>query len=146
MLLSNIAPHSGLANGSRGVVTDIILDPRENIDNNDENTIRLAFPPTVILFKPLIGKEIAIETLPQGIVPIFPSESAFLLAGKGSLLIKRWQFALTPAYAFTDYKSQGQTLECVIVDIAKPPSGCLTAFNAYVALSRSRGRKTIRLL
>ncbi|KAH9021604.1 hypothetical protein EDB84DRAFT_1274920, partial [Lactarius hengduanensis] len=52
----------------------------------------------------------------------------------------------TTAYTFTDYKSQGQTLECVIVDIAKPPSGSLTAFNAYIALSRSRGRKTIRLL
>ncbi|KAH9008705.1 hypothetical protein EDB84DRAFT_1281004, partial [Lactarius hengduanensis] len=47
----------------------------------------------------------------------------------------------TTAYTFTDYKSQGQTLECVIVDIAKPPSGSLTAFNAYIALSRSRGRK-----
>ncbi|KAH9033656.1 hypothetical protein EDB84DRAFT_1270089, partial [Lactarius hengduanensis] len=47
---------------------------------------------------------------------------------------------------FTDYKSQGQTLECVIVDIAKPPSGALTGFNAYVALSRSRGRNTIKLL
>jgi hypothetical protein len=34
----------------------------------------------------------------------------------------------------------------VIVDLAKPPSGNLTAFNAYVALSRSRGRSTIRLL
>ncbi|KAH9057062.1 hypothetical protein EDB83DRAFT_1062563, partial [Lactarius deliciosus] len=51
-----------------------------------------------------------------------------------------------PAYAFTDIKSQGQTLECVIVDIAKPPSGALTGFNAYVALSRSCGRDTIRLL
>ncbi|KAH9033268.1 hypothetical protein EDB85DRAFT_1864625, partial [Lactarius pseudohatsudake] len=49
-------------------------------------------------------------------------------------------------YAFTDFKSQGQTLECVIVDIGKPPSGSLTGFNAYIALSRSRGRDTIRLL
>ncbi|KAH9017284.1 hypothetical protein EDB84DRAFT_1522243 [Lactarius hengduanensis] len=35
------------------------------------------------------------------------------------------------------------TLECVIVDIGKP---ALTGFNAHVALSRSRGRDTIRLL
>jgi ATP-dependent exoDNAse (exonuclease V) alpha subunit len=54
--------------------------------------------------------------------------------------------ALTAAYAFTDYKSQGQTMECVIVDLGKPPTGALNGFNAYVALSRSRGRKTIRLL
>ena len=30
--------------------------------------------------------------------------------------------------------------------MGKPPGGRLTAFNAYVALSRSRGQDTIRLL
>ncbi|KIN92634.1 hypothetical protein M404DRAFT_114797, partial [Pisolithus tinctorius Marx 270] len=50
------------------------------------------------------------------------------------------------AYAFTDYRSQAQTIEHCIVDIGTPPSGGLTPFNAYVALSRSRGRDTIRLL
>ena len=34
----------------------------------------------------------------------------------------------------------------VIVDIATPPSGGLSLFNLYVALSRSSGRDTIRLL
>ncbi|KAH9029655.1 hypothetical protein EDB85DRAFT_1828379, partial [Lactarius pseudohatsudake] len=53
---------------------------------------------------------------------------------------------LTPVYAFTDIKSQGQTLECVIIDFAKPPSGSLTGFNTYVTLSRSQGNNTIRLL
>ncbi|KAH9170427.1 hypothetical protein EDB89DRAFT_1853513 [Lactarius sanguifluus] len=65
---------------------------------------------------------------------------------KTGITINRRQLALTPAYAFTDVKSQGQTLECVIVDIGKPRSGSLTGFNAYVALSRSRSRDTIRLL
>ena len=49
-------------------------------------------------------------------------------------------------YAFTDYKSQGQTIEYVIIDIGKPPTGSLSPFSVYVALSRSRGRDTIRLL
>ena len=53
---------------------------------------------------------------------------------------------ITAGYAFTDYKSQGQTIECVIVDLGKSPWGALTAFNAYVALSRSCGHSTIRLL
>ncbi|KAF8478323.1 hypothetical protein JB92DRAFT_2601607, partial [Gautieria morchelliformis] len=52
---------------------------------------------------------------------------------------------LTAAYAFTDYRSQGQTLPCVIVDIATPPTGGLTPFNAYVALSRSSGSEFLRL-
>ncbi|KAJ7187077.1 hypothetical protein C8R46DRAFT_880272 [Mycena filopes] len=56
------------------------------------------------------------------------------------------QFPLTGAYAFTDYRSQGQTLPYVIVDIGTPPTGGLSLFNLYVALSRSSGRETIRLL
>jgi len=31
-------------------------------------------------------------------------------------------------------------------DIGKPPTGSLSPFSVYVALSRSRGRDTIRLL
>jgi ATP-dependent exoDNAse (exonuclease V) alpha subunit len=53
---------------------------------------------------------------------------------------------MTPGYAFTDYKSQGQTIEFVIIDIRNPPTGKLSPFGTYVALSRSRGRSTIRLL
>ncbi|KAJ7036330.1 hypothetical protein C8F04DRAFT_1096106 [Mycena alexandri] len=34
----------------------------------------------------------------------------------------------------------------VLIDLHKPPSGALTPFSAYVALSRSKGRSTIRLL
>ncbi|KAJ7770381.1 hypothetical protein B0H14DRAFT_2383013, partial [Mycena olivaceomarginata] len=47
------------------------------------------------------------------------------------------------AYAFTDYRSQGQTIPYVLVDIASPPTGKLSLFNLYVALSRSSGRETI---
>ena len=61
--------------------------------------------------------------------------------------VTRSQLPLTPAYAFTDYWSQGQkTLPCVIVDIATPPTGGLTPFNACVQLSRSSGASTICLL
>ena len=37
-------------------------------------------------------------------------------------------------------------MEHVIINLAKLPSGSLTAFNAYVVLSRSCGRSTIGLL
>ncbi|KAJ7482441.1 hypothetical protein FB451DRAFT_1029725 [Mycena latifolia] len=60
--------------------------------------------------------------------------------------VKRTQFPLTGAYAFMDYRSQGQTLPYVFVDIGTPPSGGLSLFNLYVVLSRSSGRETIRLL
>jgi phenylacetate-coenzyme A ligase PaaK-like adenylate-forming protein len=51
---------------------------------------------------------------------------------------------ITTAYAFTDYHSQGQIIACVIVNIARPPSGGIT--NVYVALSRSSEREPIQLL
>ncbi|KAF9642459.1 hypothetical protein BDM02DRAFT_3105625, partial [Thelephora ganbajun] len=38
------------------------------------------------------------------------------------------------------------TIPYVVVDIASPPSSGLSLFNLYVALSRSSGRNTIRLL
>ncbi|KAJ3874322.1 hypothetical protein F5051DRAFT_336020 [Lentinula edodes] len=44
---------------------------------------------------------------------------------------------MTAAYAFTDYRAQGQTIRSVLVDIGKPPTGTLSLFNLYVALSRS---------
>ena len=56
--------------------------------------------------------------------------------------MRSFQYSLQPFY-----RSQGQTIPYVIVDIASPPSGVqLTLFSLYVALSRSSGRETIRIL
>ena len=60
--------------------------------------------------------------------------------------VVRRQFAMIRGYAFTDIKAQGQTIEVVIIDLRNTPSGKITPFSAYVALSRSRGRDTICLL
>ncbi|KAJ7747407.1 hypothetical protein DFH07DRAFT_747761, partial [Mycena maculata] len=48
---------------------------------------------------------------------------------------------LTAVYAFTDYRSQGQTLLYIFVDIATPPSRGLSLFNLYVVLPRRSERK-----
>jgi hypothetical protein len=45
-----------------------------------------------------------------------------------------------------DYRSQGQTLTYVIVNIASPPTGGLNLFNLYVTLLRSSRQSTIHLL
>ncbi|KAI6010595.1 hypothetical protein EDC04DRAFT_2768250 [Pisolithus marmoratus] len=47
---------------------------------------------------------------------------------------------MTAAYAFTDYRSQDQTISYVLMDIARPPSGTLNPFNLYI------WRDTIHLL
>ncbi|KAF8823567.1 hypothetical protein HHX47_DHR10000401 [Lentinula edodes] len=78
-----------------------------------------------------------------------PSKGQFVITdGQGSRrTISRMQTAITPGYAFTDYKGQGHTMEHVIVDLRAPIGGQgITPFGAYVALLWSRGRHTIQLL
>ncbi len=111
--------------------------------------MQLKYPPAVIIFKPDIPSgKYSFPGLPSGLIPIVPNEGGFTIHRRdgSATRIHRRQLALTPAYAFTHHKCQGQTIEYVIVDLGKPPSGTLDPFNAYIALSRSRGRGTIRLL
>ena len=149
MVLLNIATEADIANGTRGVIQDIILDEREEVSVADEEgIIQLKYPPAMLLFKPDQVSKLSFPGLPAGIIPLTPMRAKFTIRGRSgkSFKIERKQYAMTPGYAFTDYKSQGQTIEYVIIDIGKPPTGSLSAFSVYVALSRSRGRDTIQLL
>jgi ATP-dependent exoDNAse (exonuclease V) alpha subunit len=65
---------------------------------------------------------------------------------QGDLSFHNLQFPICAGYTFTDHKAQGQTLEHVIVDIGTTVKFPVNPFAAYVALSRSHGRDTIRLL
>jgi len=71
-----------------------------------------------------------LEGLEESVLPILP-------------IVKTVQIKVPVAYAFTDYRSQGQIIPYVMVDLASPPSGKLSLFNLYVALSQSSGRQTI---
>ena len=62
------------------------------------------------------------------------------------MAVQRTQFPITGAYAFTDYRSQGQTISQAIIDIAPPSRGSLNLFNLYVALSQCPEREHIQLL
>lgn len=80
-------------------------------------------------------------------IPIVPVKKSFTVnKGGQKITVNRTQLPLTLAYAFTDYRSQGQTLQPVMIDIGPPPHGHLTPFNIYVALSRGTSRDNIRLL
>ena len=83
----------------------------------------------------------------QNVIPIAPVKKTFVINQNGTKVsVTRSQLPLTLAYAFTDYRSQGQMLQPVLVDIVPPSYGCLTPFNIYVALSRGTGRDNIRLI
>jgi len=144
----NLATEADLANGSRGLIQDIVLDPRETVCDNDHDKsgiIWLQYPPAMILFKyqfdPFPG-------LAPGIIPIFPSEVAFNICYRNntSMTVHRRQYLLCAVYTFTDHKVQGQMIKYVIVDIGPTKRFPVDPFTTYVALSRSRGRQSIRLL
>ncbi|KAF8192858.1 hypothetical protein K438DRAFT_1762159 [Mycena galopus ATCC 62051] len=108
--------------------------------------------PAYILVKMARTRANQLEGLDEHVIPIEPAQVTyhvkFELPDHKSTqrTIRRRQFPMTGAYAFTDYRSQGQTIQYVLVDIASPPSGKLSLFKLYVALSQSSGRETIRLL
>ncbi|CAK5266163.1 unnamed protein product [Mycena citricolor] len=151
MVTNNIETDLDLTNGARGTIEDIILDPDEP-PIGPESVVHLKRLPAYILVRFERTRAAQLSGLPSGVLPIQPAKTTYLvkswLSGGTSVnkTITRRQYPLTGAYAFTDYRSQGQTLKRVIVDIAMPPTGGLSLFNVYVALSRSSGRETIRLL
>jgi hypothetical protein len=102
-------------------------------------------PPASVILRLDFTQFPVVPGLRRGEAPLFPITKKFSI-GKPSVSVRRRQLALTPAYAFTDFKSQGQTIDHVLVDLGKTVQFSLSPFNAYVALSRSQGRDTIRLL
>ena len=149
MVLLNVATEADIANGTQGEIQDIILDEREEMSAPDEEgIIQLKYPPAMLLFKPDRTSKLKFPGLPPGVIPLRPSQAKFTVTGRSSkrFKVERRQYAMTAGYTFTDYKSQGQTIEYVIIDIGRPPTGSLSPFSVYVVLSRSRGRDTIRLL
>lgn len=111
--------------------------------------------PAYVLVKITRTRATQLEGLEEAVMPVEPATIKFQIKvkqrvnGKMTTIIQtitRKQFPITAAYTFTNYRSQGQTIPYVIVDIASPPSGTLSLFNLYVALSRSSEQQTIRLL
>ena len=88
----------------------------------------------------------------QVFIPVEPTSVKFQIKVKlkGTVITRtrlQYPVIMTEAYAFTDYRVQGQTIPCVIINIGKVPTrGSLNLFNLYVALSHSRGQDTIQLL
>ena len=151
MVTQNLETDLDITNGARGTVVGIKLDPNEP-EHDRSSEIHLKYPPAFVLVKLDRTRASQLPGLDEGVIPVEPRTLSFRINVPNSdrtvttRTVKRRQLPMTAAYAFTDYRSQGQTLQSVIVDIAAPPSGRLSMFHLYVVLSRSRGRDTIRLL
>jgi hypothetical protein len=151
MVTSNIETDLDVANGARGEIVDIILHPDEP-PIGDGPICELKYLPSYILVRLSRTRATKLEGLEEAVIPVEPASIKYQIKIKNTQnkiitrTVTRRQFPMTAAYSFTDYRSQGQTLPFVIVDIGRTPTGTLTLFNLYVALSRSSGRSTIRLL
>ncbi|KAG8702074.1 hypothetical protein FRC08_003717, partial [Ceratobasidium sp. 394] len=158
MVTLNVETDLDIAKGARGEIVDIVLSPNEPPFDPTAPAVTLQHLPLYILVKlARHTRGINLPGLEAGVVPIVPSSKSFKITldvqkgGKSrgaNGVFSAYSFqSLLRIYAFTDYQSQGQTIESVIVDITIPPAGKrLTLFNIYVALSRSSGTETIRLL
>jgi hypothetical protein len=145
MVTENIKTDLDLTNGARGQIVNMVLSPDEPAIGNAP-VVHLKHLPLVKLMHTCATR---LEGLNECVIPVEPAVSTYHMKMKvkttGKMVqrsVRRCQFPITAAY---DYRSQGQTLPYVIIDIASPPSGTLTLFNLYVALSQSSGRQSIRL-
>lgn len=124
-------------NGSEGTLLDVTYET----DEYGEHYATCAY-----VHIPKSG--LTLRGLPENVVPIYPVRRSFRLTLRSrgrkssSFNISREQLPLLPAYAYTDYKSQGRSLENVIVDIAS----CHDLQSLYVMLSRVKSLGGLALL
>ena len=153
MVTQNVKTDLDITNGARGTIVGVILHPDElTFTKGTSQYTELQRLPLYILVELQRTRVTQLTGLEECIIPVEPRTQTFRVKCEQSngqqvtKTVKRRQFPMTAAYAFTDYRSQGQTIPYVLVDIATPPTRGLKLFNLYVALSRSSGRSTIRLL
>ena len=147
MVTLNIEAEMDVANGTRGKIVDIVLNPDEDPIPPNVPKVRLKKMPAYVLVKLNNTRLRQLPNLPPQVSPIEPNAVKFSITVQNtSRTDTRRQFPIIGAYAFTDYRVQGQTIRNVIADISSPPFRALNLFNLYVALSRGTGREGIRLL
>ena len=104
MVTINISTEADLANGTRGVIKDIILDHWEELERSelDSSVVTLIYPPAMTMFMLLESSFPQFEGLGKGEILIFPLEHNFQITTSTSkkVTIHHQQYTLTPRYAF----------------------------------------------
>ncbi len=135
MLRENLAFSKRLVNGSEGIVRRVVHEVKDGV----------AYATVAYIEVPGAGK--VCQELDEDIVPIFPENVRFKCRmSVGGKTVMKWvsrrQLPLLPAYAYTDYKSQGKSLDYAIVDL----QSALSLQGAYVMLSRVRSLSGLMIL
>lgn len=123
MFTENIDISHRTVNGSEGTVREVKYSV-------DKDGYRVA--DCVYVHVP--GSCAKIPGIPEEVVPVFPRrfKVEYVISKDKKVTLSRYQVPLLPAYAYTDYKSQGRSLDTVIVDL----SGARSVQGLYVMLSR----------
>ncbi len=142
-LTTNILTNYGYVNSAKVILKQICTEDNNLYSINDYNNNNITSQPKFILVKLLnnsTNKSIIFENLQNDLFYLEPITKSFnVLTSKHStktISIKRTQYPLSPSFAMTSHKLQGKTVEKLIVDLSKPPTGHLDFAYAYVALSR----------
>ncbi len=138
MVQENIAFAHNVVNGALGTVRDIKYE--------EEGGRRFL----VVVYIEIPGAGRLLGQTKDDIIPVFPTPSYFpwtpppLAPGDKppSHAIRRYQPPILPAYAYTDYKAQGRSLDNAIIDL----QSALSIQGAYVMLSRVRTIEGVAIL
>ncbi len=137
MVQENIAFAYHVVNGAVGTVKDIKYE-----DHRGYRTVSVVYV-EIPGAGQLLGQA-------EDIVPIFPNPTYFTWTRRRATKtvpadadsVSRLQPPLLPAYAYTDYKAQGRSLDSAIVDL----DSCFSLQGAYVMLSRVRTSDGLAIL
>ena len=155
----NLYTSLGIVNGKEGTAIDAVIDPLSQVyrldchnQHSEWNQIWIIDRPPKCLFIKVNNPKFSIlNGLSNGVLPLFPTTFSIdvplnILPNQKSntktTSIRRRQIPCSPAFAITDYRSQGRTFNEVILDFESAKKGGNnqhSTFTAtYVALSRCR--------
>lgn len=138
MVQENVAFANNVVNGAVGTVRDIRYE--------EDHGARYAS----VVYVEIPGAGRVCGNIDNDVVPIFPVQYTFKWTRKPGtdvrkpdiVKVTRTQLPLLPAYSYTDYKSQGRSLDNAIVD----PATAQTLQGLYVMLSRVRNLSGLGIL
>ena len=127
-----------VVNGAIGTIRDIRYEEVQGI----------RFP--VVVYVQIPGAGRVCGSTGDDVVPIFPETSSFRWVKRPAkdddpgeeYSVSRTQLPLLAAYAYTDYKAQGRSLDDALVD----PASALSLQGVYVMLSRVRSLQGLGVL
>lgn len=122
-----------IVNGTEGHLKDIVF--RETPEGKE----------AVCAYMQVPRCNLGIHAAHEDVVPVFPQTSSFIYKLRESwqkVCIYHSQLPWIPAWAFTDYRVQGSTLNAAVIDLASAHG----LQNGYVMLSRVKSFSRLGIL